>query len=64
MEFIYSTKSENKKVVIGSTYDGGTFVDVYPEYGMHTSNVYKTYKEGLKRFNSIKKRVSNQIINN
>ena len=38
MEFIYNTKSETKKVVIGSTYDGGTFVDVYPEYGMHTSN--------------------------
>tara|TARA_R110000822_G_scaffold62719_1_gene154436 strand:- start:407 stop:598 length:192 start_codon:yes stop_codon:yes gene_type:complete len=62
MEFTYSTKSENKKVVIGSMYSGKTFVDVYPDYTMHTSNIYKTYDEGLKRFNSIKKRVKNQII--
>ena len=41
---------------------GKTFVDVYPDYTMHTSNIYKTYDEGLKRFNSIKKRVKNQII--
>tara|TARA_R110000824_G_scaffold70667_1_gene181157 strand:+ start:196 stop:387 length:192 start_codon:yes stop_codon:yes gene_type:complete len=62
MEFTYSTKSENKKVVIGSTYKGKTFVDVYTEYKMHTSNIYETYDEGLKRFNSIKKRVENKII--
>ena len=63
MQFTYSTKSENKKVVIGLAQNGKTFVDIYPEYSMHTSNVYKTYEEGLKRFNSIKNRVKNQIIN-
>ena len=62
MEFTYNTKSETKRVVIGSTYEGKTFVDVYPDYGMHISNVYKTYEDGLKRFNSIKKRVEKQII--
>ena len=63
MQFTYSTKSENKKVIIGLTHGGKTFVDVYPEYSMHTSNIYNTYEEGLKRFNSIKKRVENKIIN-
>ena len=62
MRFTYTTKSENKEVVIGSTYDGRTFVDVYPEFGNITSHSYETYEEGLKRFNSIKKRVEKQII--
>ena len=41
MEFTYSTKSENQKGLIGLTHGGQTFVNVYPEYSMDTSNIYE-----------------------
>ena len=69
MEFTYKTKSENKKVVLGKLYqwctrkdDNRYFVDVYPEHTISTSNYYKTEEEAMKRFNSIRNRVSDRII--
>jgi len=61
-QFTYTTQGQNKKVVIGKSYDGKYFVDIYPEYSMNTSTRYNTKKEAEKRFNSIKKRVSKNII--
>ncbi len=62
-EFTYRTKIENKKVVIGKlSYNDNYFVDIYPEYTLRTSAKYKTKNEAIKRFESIKKRVSDKII--
>jgi len=58
-EFKYNTTTETKRVVMGET-SNGYFVDVYPQFGMHTSNRYTTEKEALKRFNTIKNRVTNK----
>tara|TARA_R100000231_G_scaffold32980_1_gene28794 strand:+ start:354 stop:545 length:192 start_codon:yes stop_codon:yes gene_type:complete len=56
-EFTYKTTTEEKRVVMGKHQDRNYFVDIYPEFGVHTSNYYDTEEEALKRFNSIKKRV-------
>ena len=61
-QFTYKTQSQNKKVVMGNASEGRFFVDIYPEYSAHTSTKYNTKKEAEKRFNSIKKRVSKNII--
>jgi len=63
-EFTYRTKIEEKKVVMGKLpYDDIYFVDIYPDYSIPiTSTKYKTKNEAIKRFNSIKNRVSNKTI--
>lgn len=62
-EFTYRTKIEEKKVVMGKLpYSDIYFVDIYPDYSISTSTKYKTKKQAIKRFNSIKNRVSNKTI--
>lgn len=62
-EFTYRTKIEKKKVVIGKLpYNDNYFVDIYPDHTIPTSTKYKTKNEAIKRFESIKNRVSDKII--
>lgn len=62
-EFTYRTKIENKKVVMGKLpYDDIYFVDIYPDYTISISTKYKTKNEAIKRFDSIRNRVSDKII--
>ena len=61
-QFTYKTQSQNKKVVTGKSGNGKYFVDIYPEYSLHTSTIYNTKKDAEKRFNSIKKRVYKNIV--
>lgn len=62
-EFTYRTKIEKKKVVMGKLfYNNNYFVDIYPDHTTATSTKYKTKNEAIKRFESIKKRVSDKII--
>ncbi len=62
-EFTYRTKIEEKKVIMGKLpYNDIYFVDIYPDHTISTSTKYKTKNEAIKRFNSIRNRVSDKII--
>ena len=64
--FTYQTKLDDKEVLLFDTKIHGSFlVEVIPEGRMVDkiqSYTFETYEGALKKFNSIKKRVSSKII--